>query len=211
MVSLPPIEKYFLFTPFIERVSNLYSLMDKDYSEAAAYYGFSCAGCENNCCEERFYHYTIIEHLYILEGIKSLDGTKQKDVFERAEEVIQIYGLHDQKGIVRRVFCPLNFDGLCILYDHRPMICRLHGIPHEVKNPDYTTQRGPGCNKFKEDIATKKYPYHKFDRTSFYSKMAAIEIELRRSLQFNSRYKKTVAGMIIDISDNKALLNYISE
>ncbi|MEW6108175.1 MAG: hypothetical protein AB1632_03250 [Nitrospirota bacterium] len=189
--------------PFIERIKSLYSSMDIAYSEAAAYYGFGCAGCGDNCCEERFYHYTLAEHIYLMAGFSSLEEDMKKEVIAGTEEVMQIYGLHDSKGIVKRVMCPLNFDGLCILYEYRPMICRLHGIPHVIKKTGQPEQKGPGCHKFDEEIIPKNLPHYEFDRTGFYTEMAAIEIDIRRALNFRSRYRKTVAGMIIDIAESR--------
>ncbi len=191
-----------LLIPHIEKIRRLYSEMDKAYNEAVSYYGFECSGCNENCCEERFYHYTLIENIYLIEGFKTLDVETRKDLVVTSEEVIHIYGLHDLKAIVRRVMCPLNLNGLCILYEYRPMICRLHGIPHVIKRPGQPEQSGPGCHKFNEDIMPKNLPYLDFDRTIFYSKMAAIEIEVRRVLDFKGRYRKTVAGMIIDLADS---------
>ncbi len=42
--------------------------MDLKYKEAADYYGFDCTGCEDNCCFTRFFHHTLLEYLYIMEG-----------------------------------------------------------------------------------------------------------------------------------------------
>lgn len=184
------------------RIKNLYTVMDTSYRKTALHYGFECAGCRKNCCEERFYHYTLAEHMYLADGIESLETETKREIVSRAEEVLQIYGLHDLKGIVRRVMCPLNFEGLCILYCYRPMICRLHGIPHTVKKPGHPEETGPGCHRFTELSESRKVPLYQFDRTVFYSEMASIEIELRRLIHFKRRYRKTVAGMIVDLSDN---------
>jgi len=191
------------FATFIEKIRTLYSSMDRSCAEAAAHYGFECSGCDDNCCEERFYHYTLAEHIYLMDGVGYLEEEMRREIFARAEEVIQIYRLHDSKGIIRRVMCPLNFDGLCLLYEYRPMICRLHGIPHIIKKPEQPEQKGPGCHKFNEVVMPDKISSFEFDRTGFYSEMASIEIELRKTLNFRGRYKKTVAGMIMDISEGR--------
>ncbi len=190
------------FAPFIEKIRTLYSSMDRSCAEAAAHYGFECSGCDDNCCEERFYHYTLTEHVYLMEGVGGLDDETRIEIFSRADEVIQIYRLHDSKGIIKRVMCPLNLDSLCLLYEYRPMICRLHGIPHIIRKPGQPEQQGPGCHKFDEVVMPDKTPSFEFDRTAFYSEMASLEIEIRRMLNFNGRYKKTVAGMIMDISES---------
>jgi hypothetical protein len=93
--------------------------------------------------------------------------------------------------------CPLNVNGLCRLYEYRPMICRLQGIPHRIKKPGDPEQTGPGCHKFAEGTAAGDPSDPEFDRTEFYSGMAAIEIELRRLVNFRERYRKTVADMVV--------------
>ena len=35
-------------------------------------------------------------------------------------------------------FCPILFEGLCLIYEHRPLICRSHGVP--VAYIDYQRQ-----------------------------------------------------------------------
>jgi Fe-S-cluster containining protein len=117
----------------------------------------------------------------------------------RAEEAKRTYQLQDLHGGSGRVMCPLNFNGLCGLYDHRPMICRLHGIPHRLHKPGGPEQKGPGCGRFHKETQAGDHYGHEFDRTEFYSGMAAIEIGLRRRLNFRGRYRKTIADMVLDI------------
>jgi Fe-S-cluster containining protein len=186
-------------SPYILRIKDLYSSMDAAYTKAAESYGFRCGGCSESCCEERFYHYTLAEHLYLIEGMGSLDRETAGEVPVRAEDAAGLYRLHDLQGKPERVLCPLNFDGLCRLYEYRPMICRLHGIPHRMRKPGGFEQTGPGCHRFAEEITQAGLSEPVFDRTEYYSGMAALEIELRRLVNFTGRYRKTVAEMVIDI------------
>jgi Fe-S-cluster containining protein len=188
-------------SPYISRIKDLYSSMDAAYAGAAERYGFRCSGCSESCCEERFWHYTLAEHLYLIEGMGSLNTDTVGDMLVRAEEAIRLYCLHDAQGRSERVLCPLNFNNLCRLYEHRPMICRLHGVPHRMRKPGGSEQAGPGCHRFAEEMTPAGLSEPVFDRTEFYSGMAAVEIELRRLVNFRGRYRKTVAEMVIDISN----------
>jgi len=94
-----------------------------------------------------------------------------------------------------RLMCPLNFDAVCILYPYRPMICRLHGIPHELHKPGQNPVYGPGCETF--DCRCGDKGYFKFDRTPFYRDMAALEQEARKTLGLAEKIRMTVAEMIV--------------
>jgi len=191
-----------LFTPFFERISRLYSDMDKAYSEAAHYYAFHCKGCDRNCCEERFYHYTGAEHIFLAYGLASLGQEAKAGIFSRADEVMRQYQMHDASHQAGRAICPLNLEGLCLLYGYRPMICRLQGIAHYIKKPGQPQKSGPGCHVFNEKILPENLFDFSFDHTPFYSEMAAIEIEIRNRSNYKGRYKKTVAEMLLDIRDS---------
>jgi Fe-S-cluster containining protein len=170
--------------------------MDEAYLQAAECAGFDCRGCSHSCCEERFYHYTLAEHFFLLEGLRSLAGETSAKILEKAGETVRLHGMQDLHGTAGRGMCPLCNGGLCEAYAWRPMICRLHGIPHTVKRQG-VLQTGPGCHRFSAEAA-EKLAGPGLDRTGFYSAMAAIEIELRRLTGFGGRYKKTVAEMIVD-------------
>jgi hypothetical protein len=73
------------------------------------------------------------------------------------------------------------------------MICRLHGLPHELKRPGGDPVQGPGCNFGKFD----PNGYIPFDRTLFYQEMAAIELRFRKTLNLSGRVKQTIAQMLI--------------
>ncbi len=176
--------------------------MDDAYAEAADRSGFSCSGCGDNCCEEKFYHYTLIEHLYITEGLNLAPDKKKREIFEKATLVKKMYDANAAAGVHGRIMCPLNSSGLCILYEYRPMICRLHGIPHLVRKSGRPEERGPGCHLFLLGKGPPGESVCLLDRSPFYSEMAAIEIDFRKAVKFTGRYKKTVAEMILDISED---------
>ena len=183
------------------RIRDLYDRMGKAYDRAAACYGFSCNGCDENCCEERFYHHTLSEFLYLLRGIESCDEQKRKEIFDRARKVADLYTIHDAMGLVQRVMCPLNTAGRCSLYEHRLMICRLHGVPYRMSRPDGTETQGTGCHKVAWDMSAEETALCVFDRTGLYRELSGIEIELRRMLGVGDRIKMTIAEMITNIEE----------
>ena len=194
-----------LFSPLVERISKLYFTMDRAYADAADYYAFHCKGCDRNCCEERFYHYTGAEYIYLAYGLASLAHDVKTGIFGRADETMRLYQLQDELLQGGRAICPLNLESSCMLYEYRPMICRLQGIPHYIKNPGQPQKSGPGCHVFSEKILPEKLSDFGFDHTPFYLEMAAIEIEIRNMLNYKGRDKKTVAEMLVDIKDTENL------
>jgi Fe-S-cluster containining protein len=179
----------------IKQLKRIYSSMDQEYKRAADHYGFNCDGCRDNCCRTRFCHHTYVEFLYIIEGIKTLTRERQKEITSQAMTVVyETAKTEDNKGIVR-LMCPLNFNELCILYPYRPMICRLHGIPHELKKPLQNVVYGPGCETFDHRCGHKGY--FKFDRTPFYREMANIENELRKKLKIGHKIRMSIAEMLL--------------
>jgi len=181
-----------IFVPFLEKLKDLYGEMDRLYDDAASRYDFICTGCDDNCCRTRFYHHTLLEYLYLNAGCGGLSGEPKKHVIDRARHV------NRQMNRERSNFgpmCPLNVDGRCIVYKHRPMICRLHGIPHELHTPGKGVRHHPGCNAFHN--ACDAVPYVRFDRTALYVKIAGLEKELKATLGVPDRVRMTVAEMIV--------------
>jgi len=180
---------------FLKQLRAIYALMDLKYREASAYYGFNCTGCEDSCCMTCFYHHTVLEYLYILKAFHNLNPEKQTEIRASALEVRQKSVEADKKGKLLRRMCPLNSDGKCILYSSRPMICRLHGIPHELHKPGMDVTYSPGCEAFSKYYSEKDY--YSFDRTPFYVKMASLEKELKQAAGITTKIKMTVADMLI--------------
>ena len=152
-----------VLTAFFDRLQLTFADMDRQYGTAAEYYKFHCNGCEDNCCRTRFYHHTYLEYLYIHAGLNKLGPQIQQEIQSRAAVVCRETAKADEKTMPVRLMCPLNFDGRCILYRHRPMICRLHGVSHELRKPGQNVIRGPGCKMF--DLRCSDKGYRKFDRT----------------------------------------------
>lgn len=179
---------------FKEKLEALYAVMDSTYKKAASFYEFFCNGCEDNCCFTRFYHHTFIEYFYILDGFDTLKHQKKIEIIKRADEICKKVKEADQKRLPIRRMCPLNVDSLCMLYQYRPMICRLHGVPHELNTPGQVIRRNPGCEYFMKQHKDKKY--YSFDRTYLYMGVANLERDFREKTGVINKIKLTIAEMI---------------
>lgn len=186
------------FTLFSDRLKLAFQRMDEAYRQAAAYYDFHCTGCEDNCCRTRFHHHTFSEFLYIFKGFEELPVEKQKEIREKAELVCSQSFEMEKRGETIRLMCPLNEKGLCLLYEYRPMICRLHGISHELRRPDGQFLYGEGCDMFMK-ISEKKKSV-RFDRTPFYKEIALLEKELREKMKTFQKVKMTISQMLTHFS-----------
>lgn len=166
----------------------------------ADYYDFNCTGCEDNCCSSRFYHYTLLEYLCVMEGYIDLKQKKREDVKRNALEVCQQSEQADDRGLPVKLMCPLNYSGLCLIYEYRPMICRLHGISHELHIPGRDIVYGSGCEDFTRQSRGKQ-PFN-LDRTPIYIEMAELERDLREHLGVTRKIKMTLAQMIKSFPDH---------
>jgi hypothetical protein len=177
--------------------------MERAYGKIASHYGFVCRGCEQSCCRTIFYHHTYAEFMLLENGLRSLQRAAGKGVLERAQEA-QAY-LESQRVDTAaeplRVMCPLNQAGRCLLYAQRPMICRLHGIPHCLRRPDGQVVSGPGCHRFEalgseatgSEARCGEAGSQRLDRTPFYQRLAQVEQQLRHCIETPVRLKMTLA------------------
>jgi hypothetical protein len=156
---------------------------------------FTVMGVRTTVAGRAFIIILIWNILYIHAGLNKLTHQKKQEVQSRAALVCRQTEKADEKATPVRLMCPLNSDGLCTLYIYRPMICRLHGIPHELRKPGQNVIRGPGCGMFAAQCSNKSY--RKFDRTPFYFEMAKLESELKQAVDLSGRIKMTIAEMII--------------
>jgi len=185
--------------PFLEKLEKLFLSMNEKYDEAASYYDFHCLGCDENCCMTLFHHHTYLEFFYLKKGFETLSYELKKQVNDRAMEVCSETKKIAQKPGSARTMCPANVEGKCVVYYHRPMICRLHGIPSEWSFPSETgknkTVISSGCEEFTRQC--KKKDYFKFDRTPLYNQMARLERQFKEHFRLDHKIKKTVADIIV--------------
>jgi hypothetical protein len=101
------------------------------------------------------------------------------------------------------MMCPLNIDARCLLYRERPMICRLHGIPHVMRHPFKGLITGTGCHIF--EASYRQNGGKPLDRTPIYRTLAGLEKTLRRDSGIESPVRLTVAQMILCFEDHTKL------
>jgi len=171
----------------------LYQSMDETWNKIAALYQFQCTSCEDNCCKALFFHHTHVEKAYLRHGFDQLELDKKNEILSRAENYCQQTFIKNEAGKSRKIMCPLNEKGRCILYPYRPMICRLHGLPHEIRKPGCSPLTGKGCSVGRFDDKA----YIPFDRTPFYQDMARIEADYRQTSKKTGKIKETVAQMLL--------------
>jgi Fe-S-cluster containining protein len=167
--------------------------MDEAWSKIAALYQFQCTGCEDNCCKSLFFHHTHVEKAYLRHGFNQLEKVRKDEILSRAEEYCQKNFIENGTGKSRKIMCPLNENDRCILYPYRPMICRLHGLPHEIKKPGLPPLMGKGCSAGQFHGKA----YIPFDRTLFYQNMARLEADYRQKSKKTGKIKETVAQMLL--------------
>ncbi|MDY0163691.1 YkgJ family cysteine cluster protein [Desulfobotulus sp.] len=176
---------------FFSRIATLFDEMDRAYDAVTGEMGFTCTGCRDTCCETRFYHHTLIEVLYLLKGFSVLPEAERRVMEKKAEALCRAMEAHDEKGNTGlfRGLCPLNVEGRCRVYAHRPMICRLHGTPWKMQGRDGEVA-GPGCAVFgdREDA--------RLDRTPHYRALALLEQDLRKASGFAGRIRLSIAEIL---------------
>ena len=196
----------------LRRLAALYARMDLEYDRVTGALDFSCAGCPQNCCVSYFQHHTHIEWAYAFVGLAALDPDRREEFLVRAGENVRLCAEALTRGERPRVMCPLNQDGLCGLYDHRLMICRLHGAPHLLTGPDGRGARYPGCFRLEESLAARpdlaSAPPHLahlvrdrtpfVDRTPLYRELAELEMRfLGQDPRNLPRVNMTLAEMLV--------------
>ncbi|MDJ0783664.1 MAG: hypothetical protein QNJ22_16935 [Desulfosarcinaceae bacterium] len=177
----------------VEDVAAVMATMERGYAAVAQQYGFVCQGCEESCCRTVFYHHTYAEFLLLSEGVAALPPEEQFSVGDRSQEVQAVLAGKPlgTAAVPPRAMCPLNVDGRCRVYQHRPMVCRLHGIPHLLRRLDGHIIEGPGCHRF--EAVAGITPSQRLDRTPYYQQLAQVEQALRRHLESPIRLHMTLA------------------
>lgn len=183
---------------FLEKLEQLFVKMDAAYDTAAKEHGFVCNGCEENCCKTLFYHHTFLEFFYLAQGLQKLTTDTRQALYKRAQKVVLAQSTASA-GTVFRKMCPLNQNGRCQLYAHRPMICRLHGIPY-LLGFGHAQKEGEGCNDFyQQAVQTDSV----LDRTELYQALALLEKKLRAWINDSSKIRLTIAEIIVAIWENE--------
>ena len=130
----------------IDRYLEICTLVEKEFQRNRALHGdrIHCrAGC-SDCCHQLF-QITEIEAAHISRALQSLDASTRKRLQDSAYHYIEArsklvansgepeaWGSLPPPGT--RLPCPALVEGVCSIYEYRPLICRKFGIP--LFNPD---------------------------------------------------------------------------
>lgn len=181
-------------------LEQIYGKLQQQYSRVAGELDFSCEGCPDNCCDSYFLHYTYAEWAYLWIGLKQLSAEKQRQLADRAHRYLLECEKALDAGKRPEEMCPLNEKGLCLLYKHRLLVCRTHGVPARLTRPDGQTLRFPGCFRCQELVGSRaaEKPLPEVERTALLQKLARLEgrlLENRRHLL--PKIRMTIAEMLV--------------
>lgn len=180
-----------------KRLENLYARMAESYEAIALELDFTCAECPDNCCTSYFQHHTRVEWAYFMKGLNQAPQEIKQRILHRAEEYVLTAGRMLERGQKPDLMCPVNENGLCLLYDSRLMICRLHGVPTVHTRPDGQKLEFPGCFRARERYAQAP-DYPRLDRTEFYRELAGLEQAfVGPAIKNMPRVNLTLAEMIV--------------
>lgn len=191
-----------LLPSMVESIGKIYDELGKLYDETASKIRFSCNGCSDNCCDSYFQHHTYLEWAYLHIGFNELTEEKQLVLIQRSKEYQTQCAEAIEKQERPQVMCPLNEDGLCILYKHRLLVCRTHGVPATFTKPDGQSLYFPGCFRCQK-MVKKKYMHESqapmVERTPFLQGLAVLENELLENRRQDfPRVQKTIADMLVE-------------
>jgi len=196
-----PLRELTLPTELAQELAAIYEDMEEGYDKVARDIGLTCEGCPDNCCDSYFLHHTYSEWAYLWQGLQALAPEMQDRIRDRAAEYLRQCKGQLAEGRRPQIMCPLNENGLCALYQHRMLVCRMHGIPATMTRPDGQSMRFPGCFRCQE-IVEQKYGQPEaapsMDRTELFRRMVGVESRLlgdKRHLM--PRIKMTIAEMIV--------------
>ncbi len=179
------------------KVAAVYVEIQDMYDEVSSALDFTCEGCPDNCCDSYFLHHTYTEWAYLWEGLELLGAEKVAEIEARATAYIIAVKKAEAIGERPQAMCPLNEDGLCLPYQHRLLICRLHGVPAAMTRPDGQRMDFPGCFRCQE-LVGENIEGPRMDRTKIFQKFIAIEMEwLGVKRQVLPKVKKSIAEMIL--------------
>jgi Fe-S-cluster containining protein len=194
--------------PHFDKYLALVGQVDAVFNQVQEAYQ-DCVTCKLGCsdCCHAVFDLTLIEALYLKTQFDAVFGPEDADkIIERAnfadrkvhrlkrnaqkeyqEGKSEDSILHEMAA--ERIRCPLlNDDERCELYPHRPITCRLYGIPTAIGGKSHTC----GISGFKKGIS---YPTVKLENIQ--SKLYELSMDLATDLK--SKYPK-LGEMLVPVS-----------
>ncbi len=179
------------------KLDALYGRMASVYADTSAKIGLSCEGCEENCCTSYFQHHTYVEWTYLWHGLNQLPEDKRNEYIRRSEDYVHNTKAMLDNGMRPKIMCPLNDDGLCGVYKHRLMICRMHGVVNTLRQPNGRQLSFPGCFKCQE-LTKDMDNVPVVDRTPLYKELVGLEMGLLgNKIRTLPKVDLTLAEMIV--------------
>ena len=138
---MAPEDLFETYESLVSRADRAFQRMTEQYPE--------CVQCKRHCsdCCHAAFGLFLIEAAYVQHHFGALDrnlrraaiqnGKKSDRQWRRLQEKLEALGSDPEKGSDllsrERVACPLlNKEKDCILYAHRPITCRVYGIPTAI-------------------------------------------------------------------------------
>jgi|GEM_PF-410302 len=115
--------KYTIFLNSVENILQKYFEEQKEY--------IKCAPKCSHCCESGSFPASEVEFAFVRQGIKTLDEKTQKELKLKCLELYEKRHIYLQQG--KDIFeftykCPFLLNKTCLVYDYRPLVCRIHGL-----------------------------------------------------------------------------------
>lgn len=129
-----------------------------------------------------------------------LSPDKQNELLQRCQKYQEQCEVALSAGERPLVMCPLNEDGLCILYEHRLLVCRTHGVPASITRPDGQVLQFPGCFRCQEIVESRSTGGEpvSVERTTLLTRLVQLENELLdKKRHLMPKVKITIAEMLI--------------
>lgn len=180
------------YEALVDQVGQVFNKVSSEFTDEVR-----CKPTCDDCCHALF-DLTFVEALYIKNKFDELfSGKIRFDITEAANQADRTLGMMKKEAYKRheagesdasiiaqvskmRVRCPLlGEEGKCMMYDHRPIACRVYGIPTSAGGQGHTC----GLSGFDQG---KSYPTLNMDLV--YNRLYAISKDLVREL--NSRFTK---------------------
>jgi Fe-S-cluster containining protein len=157
----------------IHNYSLFLALVSDRFSGASTKHGARCRrGC-HRCCSSGLFTVSPLDALYLRENLKRVPASVRRRVIAQAGATLDLLeqrGFNFRKDPLLRssraadrlgressgIRCPaLNEKNQCLIYDHRPLLCRLFG-------PTVRGQRRTvlleGCGRFSKELPEADFP-----------------------------------------------------